>query len=111
MEEAVARAATESTATAEPRAATAVRVVAEHALESAPSESVAAVEVETSRLPTHRTMPIEVARRSSDQVVYPAPKLKTELVNSVACRTHLWVQTSNLSRAHSPGSSGDAARE
>ncbi len=50
MEEAVAMAATESTA------ATDVTVIAEHALESAPSVSVATVAEETfGLLPTHRT--------------------------------------------------------
>ena len=73
MEEAVARAAAESTA------ATAVPATAEHALESAPSVLVAAVEKETFALPTLKTKPIEGARLSSKQVVNPATKLKIEL--------------------------------
>ena len=72
-EEAVATAATESTVTAEAQAATAVRVIA--ALESAPSESVAAVEVETYRLPTRRMKPIEVARRGPLPAENLAPRL------------------------------------
>ena len=83
-EEAVATAATVSTAAAEPKAATAVTMIAELALESAPSVLVAAVEGETGLLPTHKMKEIEVARQGSIQVVYPAPKLKIELVYSAA---------------------------
>ena len=72
------RAASESTT------ATDVMVVAEQALESAPSVSVAAVEEETFPLPTRKTMPIEVARRGSNQVVNPATRLKIELAYSAA---------------------------
>ncbi len=79
-EEAVATATTESTAAAEPKVATAVTVIAEHALESARSVLAARAEGETSPLPTHRMKLIEVARRSSNQVVNPATKLKIELV-------------------------------
>ena len=81
-EEAVATATTESTAAAEPKVATAVTVIAELALESAPTVLVAAEEGKTSPLPTHRMKLIEVARRGSIQVVYPVPKLKNELVYS-----------------------------
>ncbi len=77
-------ATTESTAAAELKVATALTVIAELALESAPSVSDAAVEGETCLLPTHKTKEIEVARRGSIQVVYPAPKLKIELVYSAA---------------------------
>ena len=80
MEEAVARAATESTATE--LMATVVTMVAEQKLESAPSVTVATVGVETSDLPTRKTMRIEVARRNSNLVVNPATKLKIELVYS-----------------------------
>ena len=76
MEEAVARAATDSTA------ATAVTAIAEHALESAPSVTVAKVRVATSDLPTRKRKPIEVARRGSIQVENPATKLKIELAYS-----------------------------
>ena len=111
-EEAVAMATTESTAATEPKAATAVTVTAELALESAPSVLVAAVEGETSLLPTHKTKEIEVARRGSNQVAYPATKLKIELVYSAACRTrNVWVQTSNLSKTHSADLSADVAHE
>ena len=75
-EEAVARAATESTA------ATAVTAIAEHALGSAPSVTVAKVRLATSDLPTRKRKPIEVARRDSIQVENPATTPKTELVYS-----------------------------
>ena len=78
MEATVARAATESTA------ATAVTAIAEHALGSAPSVSVAAVGEETFGLPTHRTKPIEVVRRGSIQVENPATRPKIEPVYSAA---------------------------
>ena len=83
-EASVATAVTESTVAAEPKMAIAVKMIADHALESAPSESVAAVEVEMYRLPTHRTMLTEVAHRGSIQVVYPATRLRIELVYSAA---------------------------
>ncbi len=60
-------------------------VIAEHALESARSVSVATVEEDTfGLLPTHTMKPIEVARRGSTQVVYPATRLKIEPVYSAA---------------------------
>ena len=73
---AVSMAATESTA------ATALTRFAEHALESAPSVSVSKVGEETSGLPTRRRKLTEVARLGSIQVVYPATRLKIELVFS-----------------------------
>ncbi len=73
--EAVVTAVTESTAATEAQAATAVKVIAALAPESAPSESVAEVEMETYRLPTRRMKPTEVARRGSLPAENLAPRL------------------------------------